>query len=160
APQTCDVALYHVGNNALHREIYCRALAQPGVVALHDAVLQHLFLGMLGEADYVEEFVYNYGEASRGLAGELWEQRARSAADGRYFARPMLKRIAESSRAVIVHNPAAAALVRKHAPETEIVEIPHLFEPPELPAPEEIARLRESRGLAPDTLLIGAFGHQ
>ena len=49
APETCDVALYHVGNNALHREIYQRALTNPGVVVLHDAVLQHLLLGMLGE---------------------------------------------------------------------------------------------------------------
>ena len=160
APETCDVALYHVGNNALHREIYCRALAQPGIVMLHDAVLHHLFLGMLDENSYIEEFVYNYGEPLRTLARELWTQRARSGADARYFARPMIRRIAESSRAVIVHNPAAAALVRQHAPGTHVAEIPHLFEPPTLPSPEEVARLRESLGIAPDTLLIGAFGHQ
>ena len=47
APETCDVALYHVGNNTLHRDIYQRALTHPGVVVLHDAVLQHLLLGML-----------------------------------------------------------------------------------------------------------------
>ncbi len=160
APETCDVALYHVGNNALHREIYCRALDQPGVVVLHDAVLQHLFLGMLSADAYVEEFVYNYGEPSRQLARELWDQRARSGADARYFARPMLKRIAKRSRAMIVHNPAAAALVREHSPETRVFEIAHLFEPPALPSPSETARLRKSLGLAPETLLIGAFGHQ
>ena len=33
---------------------------------------------------------------SRELGRELWEQRARSGADARYFARPMLKRIAHS----------------------------------------------------------------
>src|SRR4029077_11842764 len=42
-----DVFLYHLGNNQLHREIYRRALARPGVVVLHDAVLQHFFLGWL-----------------------------------------------------------------------------------------------------------------
>ena len=160
APETCDIALYHVGNNALHREIYCRALAQPGVAVLHDAVLQHLFLGMLDENSYVEEFVYNYGEPSRELARELWNQRARSGADARYFARPMIRRIAENSRAVIVHNPAAAALALEHSPGTRVAEIPHLFEPPMLPLPEETIRLRETLGVAPDTLLIGAFGHQ
>ncbi len=160
APETCDIALYHAGNNALHREIYCRALAQPGVVVLHDAVLQHLFLGMLSAEAYVEEFVYNYGETSRRLALELWSQRARSGADARYFARPMLKRVAASSRAVIVHNPAAAALVREHSPGTRIFEIPHLFDPPALRSPEEITRLRDSLGLTPETLLVGAFGHQ
>src|SRR5262249_50347144 len=121
-----DVNLYHIGNNGLHRAIYDQALAQPGVVMLHDAVLQHFFLGSLDESRYVDEFVYNYGEWSRGLARELWQERSRSGADARYFARPMLKRIAAESRAVIVHNPAAAAIVREHAPSARIVEIPHL----------------------------------
>ncbi len=62
APEKCDVALYHVGNNTLHRDIYQRAIAHPGVVVLHDAVLQHLLLGMLDPDEYVEEFVYNYGD--------------------------------------------------------------------------------------------------
>ena len=43
-----------------------------------------------------------------GLAEELWQARAASGADHRYFQFPMLKRVAERSRAVIVHNPAAA----------------------------------------------------
>jgi len=160
APENCDVALYHVGNNTLHRDIYQRALAQPGIVMLHDAVLQHLLLGMLDQNRYIEEFVYNYGEPERELGRQLWEQRARSGADSRYFARPMLKRLAEASRAVIVHNPAAAVLVREHAPATEVIEIPHLFERPVLPSPEDTLRFRESLGLTPSTLLIGTFGHQ
>lgn len=160
APEKCDVAIYHVGNNALHRDIYRRALANPGVVVLHDAVLQHLLLGMLDANQYVEEFVYNYGERSRELGRHLWEQRARSGADARYFTHPMLKRIATSSRAVIVHNPAAAAFVREHAPQTRVIEISHLFEPPALPSPEDTIRFRESLGLTPATLLIGTFGHQ
>jgi glycosyltransferase involved in cell wall biosynthesis len=164
APEECDVALYHVGNNALHRDIYRRALTHPGVVVLHDAVLQHLLLGMLDPDEYLEEFVYNYGEhdinGARELGRQLWEQRARSGADVRYFARPMLKRIASAARAVIVHNPAAAALVREHAPRARVFEIPHLFQQPVLPSPQETLRFRESLGLTPETLLIGTFGHQ
>ena len=90
-----DVALYHIGNNHLHREIYRRALAHPGVVALHDAVLQHFFLGMLDQAAYEEEFVYNYGGWTRSLAEDLWKNRARSAADPRYFEYSMLKRLVD-----------------------------------------------------------------
>lgn len=160
APDECDVALCHVGNNTLHREIYQRALTHPGVVVLHDAVLQHLLLGMLDTNEYVEEFVYNYGESSRDLGRQLWEQRARSGADARYFAHPMLKRLATASRAIIVHNPAAAAAVLDHAPQTRVAEIPHLFEAPELPSPADTLRFRASLGLTPGTLLIGAFGHQ
>ena len=85
-PAHCDVALYHLGNNALHAGIYRRALEKPGVVVLHDAVLHHFLLGQLEEAAYVEEFVYNYGEWQRGMAHELWRVRASSASDPRYFA--------------------------------------------------------------------------
>jgi glycosyltransferase involved in cell wall biosynthesis len=158
APSECDVALYHVGNNTLHRDIYQRALTHPGVVVLHDAVLQHLLLGTLDQDKYVEEFVYNYGD--RELGRQLWEQRARSGADVRYFMHPMLKRIVTASRAIIVHNPAAAKLVREHAPHARVFEIPHLFQRPALPSAEETMRFRESLGLTPETLLIGAFGHQ
>jgi glycosyltransferase involved in cell wall biosynthesis len=160
APNKCDVALYHVGNNSLHRDIYQRGLTHPGVVVLHDAVLQHLLLGMLDPAEYVNEFVYNYGDASRELGRQLWDERARSGADVRYFARPMLKRIATASRAIIVHNPAAAQLVREHAPQAQVFKIPHLFLRPALPSPEETIRFRASLGLATETLLIGTFGHQ
>ena len=56
-----DVHLYHLGNNQLHAGIYARALRTPGVAVLHDAVLQHFFLGSLHEPEYVREFVFNYG---------------------------------------------------------------------------------------------------
>lgn len=128
--RAADVRLYHLGNNRLHREIYRRALETPGVVVLHDAVLHHFLLGTLGEREYVEEFTYNYGAWNEDLAGQLWRNRARSAADPRYFRYPLIKRIAEQSLAVIVHNPAAARMVREHAPGAAVHEIPHLFEPP------------------------------
>lgn len=121
-----DVDLYHIGNNQLHREAYRRALERPGVVVLHDAVLQHFFLGWLDRSGYVEEFVYNYGEWHRVQAGALWDGRARSAAGEPYFRFPMLRRIAEVSRAVVVHNPAAERMVRRHAPGARVVVIPHL----------------------------------
>jgi glycosyltransferase involved in cell wall biosynthesis len=127
---------------------------------LHDALLQHFYLGMLDPEAYVEEFVFNYGEWSRGLARNLWAERARSGADARYFGYPMLKRIAQASRAVIVHNPAAARRVRDHDPDTRLVEIPHLFRRPELPDAIDTLRFRAALGLGPRTLLVGTFGHQ
>jgi glycosyltransferase involved in cell wall biosynthesis len=157
-----EVALYHIGNNSLHREIYARAIEYPGVAVLHDAVLHHFFLGTLDERAYGEEFVLNYGEWSRGMAEELWSHRARSATDPRYFGYPMLKRIATRSRAIIVHNPAAAAAVRRHAPDARgicIFEIPHLFVAPELPDAAETLRFRASLGLSAGTLLVAVFGH-
>ncbi len=154
-----DIALYHLGNNHLHREIYGRALKEPGVIVLHDAVLNHFFLGTLDPASYVEEFVFNYGEWMRGLGEDLWRNRARSAADPRYFEYPMLRRVVERSLKVIVHNPAAAKIVERHGPSARVVEIPHLFVEPEIPDIVETLRFRASLGLRPRTLLVAVFGH-
>jgi hypothetical protein len=154
-----DVNLYHLGNNQLHAGIYRRAMAVPGVIVLHDAVLHHFFLGAFTAEEYIQEFVYNYGEWSRSLAETLWHDRARSAADYRYFNYPMLRRICETSRAVVVHNPAAAAMVRTHAPAARVIEIPMLFEPGPAPGAEAIEETRRSLQLGPRTLLFGIFGH-
>ena len=154
-----DINLYHLGNNQLHREIYQRALDLPGISVLHDAVLHHFFLGSFPEQEYIAEFTYNYGIWSEDLARQLWHGRAHSASDPEYFRYPMLKRAAERSRAVIVHNPAASAMVTNHAPAAVIHEIPHLFEPPELPADHEVTALRRKFGIALRTCLFGVFGH-
>lgn len=152
-PESCDLGIYHIGNNALHRDVYERAIAQPGVVVLHDAVLHHLFLGWLEPGAYLARFVSEYGEWSRGLGEELWRERARSGADVRYFAHSMIKEVASSAKAVIVHNPLAAKMVWEHAPNARVVEIPHLFV-----APAE-SSIRESLGVGPETLLVGSFGY-
>jgi glycosyltransferase involved in cell wall biosynthesis len=148
-----DVQLYHVANNVMHWEIYRRALDRPGVVVLHDALLQHLFMGALGEAAYVEEFAFNYGAWSRDLAADMWHNRASSGLRPEYYRYPMLKRLAERSLAVIVHNPAAARIVREHAPYTPIVEIPHLFAASPQPHPAEVQRSR------PAPFVFAIFGY-
>ena len=153
-----DVNLYHLGNNALHGEIYDRALAEPGVVVLHDAVLNHFFLGKFGNEVYVTEFVYNYGAWSESLARRLWAGRARSGADPLYFRYPMLRRIAERSLSVIVHNALAARLAAEQGAR-EVHRIPHLFEAPFMPPEHEVVRLRERIGVRPGELLLGIFGH-
>jgi glycosyltransferase involved in cell wall biosynthesis len=163
APARSDAALYHLGNNGLHAEIYRRAMASPGVVVLHDAVLNHFFLGQLSETQYVDEFVYNYGEWNRQLGRDLWRARAGSAADERYFRYPMLKRAVERARVVVVHNPAAAAAVKEHSGGARVVEIPHLFAPPQLPDEATALRYRASLGaypgVPPGTFLFGVFGY-
>ena len=147
-PARADVRLYHIANNMLHWNIYRRALADPGVVVLHDALLQHLFMGALDEEAYVDEFVFNYGAWSRGLALDLWRGKASSGLRPTYYQYPMLKRLAERSLAVIVHNPAAARIVRRHAPHTPVIEIPHLYTDP--------PRVRSHR-LA--SFVFGIFGY-
>jgi glycosyltransferase involved in cell wall biosynthesis len=153
-----DVHLYHLGNNQLHAGIYARALETPGIVVLHDAVLHHFMLGALSPEQYVDEFVYNYGEWSRHIGEELWRERAASAVDPRYFRYPMLRRAVENARAVVVHNPGAAALAREHGARGLHV-VTHFFQPREIADAAATERFRQSMGVAPGTLLFGIFGY-
>lgn len=152
-----DGWIYQVGNNPLHLAAYRGALAEPGITVLHDAVLHHLLLGTLSEPEYVEEFVYNYGEWRRDLARELWGSRSRSAADGRYFDYPLLRRVVERSRVVVVHNPGARRMVRTAAPGARVDEIPHYFTPPPLPGAARATRDR--LGIATNEVVIATFGY-
>jgi glycosyltransferase involved in cell wall biosynthesis len=153
-----DVNLYHIGNNPLHRSMYEWALRRPGVVVLHDAVLHHFHLGALPRERYIEEFVYCYGGWYRGIAEELWNGRSRSAGNEVYFRFPMLRRLAETSRAMIVHNAMAARMVQRESPSTRVEIIPHL--PLPMPAVDRVAveRWRASQGIAPSHTLFGVAG--
>ena len=150
--------LYHLGNNRLHTEIYARALAEPGVVVLHDAVLHHFLLGNLPREKYVEEFVYCYGEWRRDLAEELWNERGASGVDPRYFELPMLRRAMERARAVIVHNPGAARMARAEGA-CAVHVIPHFFEAAAMPDAADVAQFRTRIGVGQGTVLFGVLGY-
>jgi len=153
----CDVELYHLGNNPLHRRVYERALNRPGVVVLHDAVLNHFHLGVLDEPRYVAEFVYNYGEWYRDFATALWRRRARAAQEPVYFHYPMIRRVVERALAVVVHNPAAAEIARAHGAR-HVVEIPHIYLPARRVPAARVERFRKKLGLGAGEVLFGVLG--
>ncbi|MGH9718696.1 MAG: hypothetical protein ACRD8O_00655 [Bryobacteraceae bacterium] len=155
---TCDDALYHLGNNRIHEPIYRRALDEPGVIVLHDALLQHLFLATLDQDGYVAEFVYNYGAWSESLAHDLWRSRA-SGLRPDFYRFPMLRRVVERSLGVIVHNRVAAQVVRDHCPEVPVAEIPHLFDAPPAPPLAGVQRFRQRLGIRPEAFLFSVFGY-
>ncbi len=160
-PDLPALTVFHLGNNPLHAPIYRRLLTRQDpkrAVILHDAVLHHFLLGALSRDEYVAEFVYNYGEWTRALAQDLWDQRSRSGSAPEYFAHPMLRRAMEAAHLVIVHNAAAAHLAQAHgAPRVEI--LPHFIAPaPDFPA-ADLAQWRLRHGVAPPTVLLGVFGH-
>jgi glycosyltransferase involved in cell wall biosynthesis len=153
-----DIHVYHLGNNRLHAGIYSLAVTTPGIVVVHDGVLHHFLLGALSRGRYIEEFVYNYGEWSRHIGEELWSEREACAVDPRYFRYPMLRRAVENARAVVVHNPGAAAMVRQHGGRNVHV-IPHFFEFATVPDAADTERFRQLIGVAPGVTLFGIFGY-
>ena len=177
--ETFDACLYQIGNNQLHGDAYEAALRVPGLVVLHDVVLHHFMLGRLSREEYIEEFVYNHGEWMRHLGEELWRDRVLSAADHRYFEYPLVRRLVERSRAIVVHNPKAKRMVSEAAskaglnPPSEptsasaseaalappIFEIPHFAAAPELPGESERAATRERLNIPADAVVIATFGY-
>ena len=158
-----DACVYQIGNNSLHGPAYDAALAVPGVVVLHDAVLHHLMLGKLSEEEYVEEFVFNYGEWLRGFAQELWRERATSGSQTRYFRYPLIRRICERSRGLVVHNGRALKMVQEALlnmnGSTEVVEIPHYVDRPSLPDAGARGQLRQKLGISAEETVISTFGY-
>lgn len=150
------LSIRQVGNNLLHSEIYRQALEQPGIVVLHDGTLQHLLMGILPEQAYIDECIYNYGDAEK--ARKLWENRAQSPSDPAYFEYGLLRRIAERSRLVLVHGAGLERRVLAHAPNANVARIPHLALPV---ATDPYARhaFRASIGAGPATMVVGLMGH-
>ncbi len=152
--------IYQIGNNGLHAPVYRAALAHCGVVELHDAVLHQLLLGALTRREYEDEFAYNEGEDKRPLGAALWNERALSGADERFFRYPLLRRLVESAAGVIVHNPGArrrAAAVESHP---EIWEIPHYVEAPARSLFASDEELRDRWSIPAGGFVVACFGHQ
>ncbi len=146
--------LYQLGNNKLHRFAYDEALRRPGVVVLHDALLQHLFLGESWEA-WEKEFAFTYGERGREIAANLRDG-VPGSQEG-FFRYPLVKRVVDSSRSVIVTNRGAAARVRRESPDAEVRVIPLPF----VRRGREVTRAqaRQELGVAEDAFLVGCLGY-
>lgn len=159
-----DTCVYQLGNNSLHGPTYDAALNVPGVVVLHDAVLHHFILERLSKEEYIEEFVFNYGEWLRDYAAELWRERAVSASQERYFRYPFIRRIAECSRILVVHNKRACCVVQAEITDgkggpAKVVEIPHYVELPSLPGVREREYFREKLAIPQEEIVISTFGY-
>lgn len=161
--QGCHAALYHLGNNRLHAGAYEAALAHPGIVVLHDAILHHFYLGQLPRQEYIEEFVYNEGEWFRDRAAEYWRQSGAAESDERFFRYPMLRRVVERNRAVIVHNPKARRMVEQaaeaHAPGLRVFEIPHFAEPPPVDDSGRRTAARRQYEIPEESVVIACLGY-
>ena len=150
----CDRILYQLGNNKLHLFAYRQALLRPGVIVLHDALLQHMLLGD-GWSAWEEEFAFTYGEQGRAIAANL--RGGNPATHEGFFRYPLVKRVVQASRRVIVTNDGARARVLDEAPEADVRVIPLPF----VRRGREVSR-NEARAhlcISPDAFLVGCFGY-
>ena len=157
-PSRFDIALYQVGNNGYHDFVYEAALLHPGVVVMHESNLHHLVAEMTirrGDWDaYVRECEYNGGVEARAYA-----ERVRNLEVGPdYEGLPMLRRLAERARGIVVHSRFMEQEIRAAGFTGPIAVIPHGAWIPELPPERGGLWARQKLGLDETTPLIGMFG--
>ena len=149
------VALYQLGNNADHIEVYERSLREPGVVVLHEANLHHLITDLTirrGDWDaYVAACAHDGGEAARAHAGHVRALEVGPDYDGV----PMLRRVLERARGVIVHSRYVGARCREAGYTGPLAVIPHGAA---MPAVERMD-WRTKLGVNESDPLVGVFGY-
>lgn len=155
-----DLIVYQLGNSSHHDFEWPYLFKYPGLVVLHDAHLHHARAACLLRTrradDYRAEFAANHPEADRSLA-EL----AVAGFDSHvHYSWPMTRLVAQRSRVVAVHSPAAVEWLRATAPaaRVETIRLGH----GELVDAERTTVLRDETrrhyGISEDAIVFGCFG--
>ena len=152
--ESFDAVLYQLGNNPHHTFVYELAIRHPGVVVLHEANLHHLIVDLtVGRRDwegYLGELEYEGGRAALDYG-----QRVRALEVGPdYEGLPMIRRLLERSRAVVVHSRCVEDQVRRAGFTGPVGRIPHGAWVPQV----DRMAYRQRLGLEETTPLIGVFG--
>lgn len=151
-----DVNLYQMGNSPLHEYIYRALLTDPGVVVLHDYILQaliHSITAARGEPErYLDEIEYSEGPQAREEV-----KRRLSEGKGNLYTHPLNRHVINASLGIIVHSQWMQEKLEERGARQPIAVVPQGANV--LPNDQERkATLRSSLGMDPDALVIGCFG--
>jgi glycosyltransferase involved in cell wall biosynthesis len=158
-----DLNLYQIGNSSFHRYALNAALRFPGVVVLHDLVLQHLFLGFSVErgdsALYLSEMKRAYGERGAALGRQIAAALGSELLTSKF---PLCERMVERSYGVLVLTRFMQRWLERRFGSIPVGKFigraPHHYAPaPPLPAKTPTAA-RRILGLPENAFLIATFG--
>ena len=148
-----DLALYHMGNSGYyHAAIYEMALRYPGIVVLHEVVLQdfvaHVTLGRGDYAAYAREMGYELGPAGYELAWQMRLGRQPGPVHELHFSRRLIDRCL----GIIVHSQSAAARIESFSSDRPVAVIPQLV------AHQDAPSLRQRLGVSEQTVVFATTG--
>ncbi|MEM7479822.1 MAG: glycosyltransferase family 4 protein [Acidobacteriota bacterium] len=153
--------LYQMGNNPYHAAVRDLALAQPGIVTLHDLVLHHLLAECtLGEGvfePYSEALTADHDWVGEAVAQPRWWG---GYSDAGLFALPARRTLLRRQRGVLVHSAWAADWLREEDPELAVRAVPMGIPLPPEADPAAGRALRQRYGIPADVPLLGSFGFQ
>ncbi len=151
--------VYQLGNSPEHAYILARAEREPGILVLHDVVLQHLhaWRATHGDAEaatsYRAEMARRYGAAGAAAADDLLHNRPPAHP---YAQMPLSEGVVERSLATIVHSRYARDAVLLRSPDADVTIVPHGVP---LPPPIDRAAARAALGLPQGALIVAALGN-
>ena len=155
-----EATIYHIGNAVRYHEyIYHTALKYPGIVVLHEYMLQHLVQGMTlargNPEGYVEEMHYCYGRTGERLA-RLQINTGRGVD---VWSWPLFERIVDASLGVVVHSEHARQQVLTRRPQAHVAKInSHCSENILTSQYKSPLAVREALGLPQDAFIVASFG--
>jgi len=151
--------VYQLGNSPEHAYILARAERTPGILVLHDVVLQHLhaWRALHGGAEaagrYHAEMARRYGAAGAAAADDLLHNRTPALP---YAQIPLSEGVVERSLATIVHSRYARDAVLRRSPDAGVMVVPHGVPPL---SSLDRAAARAALGLPQDALIVAALGN-
>jgi glycosyltransferase involved in cell wall biosynthesis len=163
AREKFDLDLYQIGNSSYHRYALNAALRHPGVVVLHDLVLQHLFLGLSVErgntALYVSEMKRAYGERGAAIGRQIAAALGSELLTSKF---PLCERLVERSYGVLVLTRFMQQWLERRfgaIPVGKFIgKAPHHYSPPPpLPVSTPL-EARRALGLPEKEFLVASFG--
>ncbi len=118
-----DIALYHMGNNEIHKFIYYSLLKYPGITVLHDIYL-HGFLRScsISKGDkerYLEESEYCHGFKDL----EIAKIAVKTGVCPEYFEYPLFNGIVDSSYGIVCHSEFGVDKTMEYNPEATASKI-------------------------------------
>ncbi|KAB8143890.1 glycosyltransferase family 4 protein [Chloroflexia bacterium SDU3-3] len=152
-----DAVIYHMGNSPVHAPIWAAMRRVPGVVVLHEFVLNHFMLNYAAVvrrdvAAYEAEAARRYGPDGQRVAQLMMRGRLTDAAFDYPFCEPVL----EAAEGLIAHSQHVidrAAQVRPGLPSALVpMGVP-------LPAPLGRAAARARLGIPAGAPILASFGH-
>lgn len=165
-----DLNLYQIGNSSYHRYALNAALRFPGVVVLHDLVLQHLFLGLSVErgdaALYVSEMKRAYGERGAALGRQIAAALGSDLLTSKF---PLCERMIERSYGVLVLTRFMQRWLERRFGSIPVGKFigraphhyapaPPLFEPASRKVIDTKADARRALGLPEEAFVVASFG--
>ena len=148
-----DLPIYHIGNNALHSEIYHQACRFPGLTILHDLNLNQFVSNELVVTQrdlpaFIRELAYEEGPAGYHFGRRLWLNQVGNDSPGVNFN----KRLVRRSLGVIVHNRRAQQQLAAAHPDRLIRHVPLLVN--QFPD----SNLRQQLNLPDDAFVFATVG--